>query len=249
MEQDSGAAEGTAFPFRETTPEERATWREAHELVAINVKRIRKARGLSQAKVDEIAGLSTDYCGRLETRRLTGGPGVAELLQIALALSVSPLALVLPWDEGPDEGLQLYVRTGTRGAVVFGTGPAGVEASARLWTGRVSEAFAHVVNVHEFRTTLPAFSRDDDETGSARVVEDGKAVEWPTGVVWYPDEPAFRLPNGIRISLSRDGRSGFEGAPTDGPTVELLEDGPLFEQLRAAREGAEIDETDEGGRS
>ena len=250
MEEATGAEQGTAFPFRETTPEERATWREAHELVGLNVRRVRKARGLSAAKVDEIAGLPARFVERVESGELKRGPTISQLLQIALALSVSPLALVLPWDEGPDEGLQLYVRTGTRGAVVFGTGPAGVEAAARLWTGRASEAFAHVVNIHEFRTTLPAFSRDDDETGSARVVEDGKAVEWPTGFVWYPDEPALRLPNGLRISLSRDGRSGFEGAPTDGPTVELLEDGPLFEQLRAAREGAEIEETDdEGGRS
>ncbi len=248
MEQGSGAAEGTAFPFRETTPEERATFREAHEFVAINVKRVRKARGLSASKVDELAGLSTDYCARLESRTLKRGPTIAELLQISLALSVSPLALVLPWDEGPDEGLQLYVRTGTRGAVLFGTGPAGVEAAARLWTGRVSEAFAHVVNVHEFRTTLPTFSRDDDETGSARVVEDGKAVEWPTGVVWYPDEPALRLPNGLRISLSRDGESGYPAPTIFTGHVEELTEGPLFEQLRAARMGGDDETDDEGGR-
>jgi transcriptional regulator with XRE-family HTH domain len=246
MEEGSGAASGAVFPFRETTPEERATWREAHELVAINVRRVRKARGLSTAKVDELAGLSSDYVGRLERGKLTRGPTISELLQLALALSVSPLALVLPWDEGPDEGLQLYVRTGTRGAVPFGTGPAGVEAAARLWTGRASDVFAHLVNVHEFRTTRPTKTSGGSGTGAATVSDDGTRVAWPSGVEWYPEEPAFRLPDGLRISLG-GGYSGFGDAPPK-TTVELLEEGPLFEQLRAARDGAEIDD-DEGGRS
>jgi transcriptional regulator with XRE-family HTH domain len=248
MEEGSGASSGAVFPFRETTPEERATWREAHELVAINVRRVRKARGLSAAKVDEIAGLPARFVERVESGELKRGPTISQLLQIALALSVSPLALVLPWDEGPDEGLQLYVRTGTRGAVPFGTGPAGVEAAARLWTGRASGAFAHLVNVHEFRTTLPSFSASESDTGAAVVSDGGTRVAWPSGVEWYPEEPAFRLPNGLRISLG----GGYSGSG-DGPPnakVELLEEGPLFEQLRAAREGAEIEaDDDEGGRS
>lgn len=275
-------------------------WREPDEIVATNVRRVRKLRGLSGRELEERAGLRGRYVSDLERGRLKSGPSVSEVVRIALALSVSPLALVLPWDEGPDEGTALYVKQGTFG-VIFPSGIEGVEAAARLWTGRLSPAFAHVVNGHEYRTTLPAgFKLDgDDGVGAATILEDGTLVfhDGPKGVpsrdsegvLRYHDGPLTILEDGTHVytdgtsvldapdryatTIYPDGRTfrprGWpEEAPSlsletgtaggqawtwagpTAPTVELLEEGPLFEQLRAAREGAEIEaDDDEGGRS
>jgi transcriptional regulator with XRE-family HTH domain len=192
-------------------------WREPDEIAAANVRRVRKLRGLSGRELEERAGLRGRYVSDLERGRLKGGPSVSEVVRIALALSVSPLALVIPWHEDEDEQHVMYVKQGTFG-VLFPGGTAGVEAAARLWSGRISEAFAHVVNVSEYRTTLPSFSRDGDEHGAARVLEDGKAVELPSGTVWYPDERAIRLPGGYRLSLG--------GEEWDGTDLDEWTEGP-----------------------
>ena len=261
------------------------TWRTPDEIVATNVRRIRDSRGLSGRQLEERAGLRGRYVSDLERGRLKSGPSVSEVVRIALALSVSPLALVLPWDEGADEGTVLYVKQGTFG-VLFPKGAEGVEAAARLWTGRLSPAFAHLVNAHEYRTTLPSFRRfttPDDDADGATILEDGTLVyhDGPKGAPRRDSEGELRYRDGSRVldapdryatTVDPDGRTfrprgwpeeapslsletgvaGGEAWTWDGPAgpkVELLEDGPLFEQLRAAREGDEIEETDEGGRS
>jgi len=224
-------------------------WREPDEIVAGNVRRVRKLRGLSGRELEERAGLRGRYVSDLERGRLKGGPSVSDVVRIALALSVSPLALVVPWDEDEDGQHVMYVRQGTFG-VLFPSGTAGVMAAARLWTGLLDPAFATFVNVREYETTIPhGYTRDRGDVGTGRVVLEDGSVRVPdflgAGPATLVDEDGLRfavLDNGMVLPI--DGSVDEWGRETEETTgdewttyrVELLEDGPLYEQLRAARE-------------
>lgn len=250
MEQEEqGAASVPTWGPMSPSPD---TWRTPDEIVATNVRRIRDLRGLSGRQLEERAGLRGRYVSDLERGRLKSGPSVSEAVRIALALSVSPLALVLPWDEGADEGTVLYVEQGTFG-VVFPKGAEGVEAAARLWTGRISPAFAHLVNGHEYRTTLPSFTRTDDDVGAATILRDGTLVyhDGPKGVPAKDSEGELRYRDGSRVldapdrlatTISPDGRTFRpRGWPTEAPSLSL-------ETGVAGGEAWDGTEIDEGGR-
>jgi transcriptional regulator with XRE-family HTH domain len=226
-------------------------WREPDEIVAANVRRVRKLRGLSGRELEERAGLRGRYVSDLERGRLKGGPSVSDVVRMALALSVSPLALVVPWHEGEDEAHVMYVGQGTFG-LLFPGGTAGVMAAARLWSGRVDPTFAPYVNVHEYTTTLPHGYTESDESvrvpnylgaGPATIRElDGRRV------AFLEDGRGTVLPLDVTTGEEWDGTELDETplAGTPAAKVELLEQGPLFERLPPERESAG---DDEGGRS
>jgi transcriptional regulator with XRE-family HTH domain len=63
-------------------------------LVALNVKRIRLEKGLTQEQFSEISGFSQQYVSGLETGRRN--PTVVTLYELAKALGVSHMDLLQP---------------------------------------------------------------------------------------------------------------------------------------------------------
>ncbi len=224
-------------------------WTEPDKIVALNVRRVRKLRGLSGRALEARAGLRGKYVSDLERGRLKSGPSVSDVVRIALALSVSPLALVVPWHEDDEDERVMYVRQGTFG-MLFPSGTAGVMAAARLWTGLLDPAFVTFVNVSEYETTLPhGYTRDAGDVGTGRVVLEDGSVQVRNflgiGPATLFDQDGLRfavLENGMVLAIGGDiDEWGRETEETTGDEwsayrVELLEDGPLYEQLRAARE-------------
>lgn len=64
------------------------------EVVAINLRRIRHAQGMTQEELAEAAGLSARYVGAIE--RADVSPSVSVLGRIAEALKMEPAALIQP---------------------------------------------------------------------------------------------------------------------------------------------------------
>jgi len=62
------------------------------EVMAVNLRRIRHARGMTQEKLAEAAGLSARYIGEIE--RAEASASVTVLGQIADALEVEPADLI-----------------------------------------------------------------------------------------------------------------------------------------------------------
>jgi transcriptional regulator with XRE-family HTH domain len=62
------------------------------EVMAVNLRRIRHARGMTQEKLAEAAGLSARYIGEIE--RAEASASVTVLGQIAAALKVEPADLI-----------------------------------------------------------------------------------------------------------------------------------------------------------
>jgi transcriptional regulator with XRE-family HTH domain len=216
---------------------------------------------LSGRQLEERAGLRGRYVSDLEIGRLKHGPSISEVVQLAVALSVSPLALVLPWDEDQeyDEGKVLYVRQGTYG-LVFPGGSAGVNAAARLWTFAVAEPFAGFINVNEYRTTLPVFSGRIkwEEPDSFEELEDERGIRYPDGSEYYPEAGAFKPSAQSHVFSLRSGEFGtrlnedftqIEQESEDGETlsdpVRMLEGEELDTFLDSRRERAEPDQTDQ----
>jgi transcriptional regulator with XRE-family HTH domain len=64
------------------------------EVVAINLRRIRHAKNMTQEELAEAAGLSARYVGAIE--RADKSPSVSVLGRIAEALKVEPMMLIEP---------------------------------------------------------------------------------------------------------------------------------------------------------
>ena len=64
------------------------------EVVAINLRRIRHAKDLTQEELAEAAGLSARYVGAIE--RADKSPSVSVLGRIADALEIDPCELIRP---------------------------------------------------------------------------------------------------------------------------------------------------------
>jgi len=64
------------------------------EVVAVNLRRIRHAKGLTQEELAEAAGLSARYVGAIE--RADKSPSVSVLGRVAEALVVDPAELIRP---------------------------------------------------------------------------------------------------------------------------------------------------------
>lgn len=64
-------------------------------VVGDNLKRLRKARGLTQLQVAEAAGLDLRYLGSIERGR--GNPSVDVLGRLASALDAHPTDFFAPW--------------------------------------------------------------------------------------------------------------------------------------------------------
>jgi transcriptional regulator with XRE-family HTH domain len=64
------------------------------EVVAINLRRIRHAKEMTQEELAEAAGLSARYVGAIE--RADVSPSVSVLGRIAEALNVEPMMLIEP---------------------------------------------------------------------------------------------------------------------------------------------------------
>lgn len=178
------------------------TWRDPDRIVALNVKRVRKLRGLSGRELEDRAGLRRKYVSDLEVGRI--GPSVSEVVRIALALSVSPLALVVPWHDGEDEQHSMYVEQGTFG-VLFPSGADGVKAAVRLWSARIDPVFSPYVNVLEFETTIPhGYTLDDEgDAGTEREVLPDGTVQVPTFLGSGPAE--IRDVDGRRFVVFKSG--------------------------------------------
>ena len=67
------------------------------KLVGQNFARLRRARGLTQEQVEERSGFSQQYLSGLERGRRN--PTVITLYELAQALEVSHVELVLPIDD------------------------------------------------------------------------------------------------------------------------------------------------------
>ena len=68
------------------------------KLVGRNVKRIRQEKGLTQEQLAEVSGFSQQYISGLEQGRRN--PTIVSLYELATALGVSHMELVLPDGEG-----------------------------------------------------------------------------------------------------------------------------------------------------
>lgn len=66
-------------------------------LVGRNVRRIRKAKGLTQEVLAELSGVSQQYVSELERGRRN--PSVITVYELAQAMGVSHVELVQPDDE------------------------------------------------------------------------------------------------------------------------------------------------------
>jgi transcriptional regulator with XRE-family HTH domain len=64
------------------------------EVMAINLRRMRHARGLTQEELAERSALSARYVGSLERARVSAS--VTVLGRIAVALDVTPCELITP---------------------------------------------------------------------------------------------------------------------------------------------------------
>jgi transcriptional regulator with XRE-family HTH domain len=70
---------------------------DSRELVGWNMRRLRIARGISQGRLAEIAGIDRTYVSRLE--RKIENPSIGILDKISLALDVPIADLFVPPDE------------------------------------------------------------------------------------------------------------------------------------------------------
>lgn len=69
---------------------------DVRKLVGRNFARIRKSKGLTQEKVEELSGFSQQYLSGLENGKRN--PSIVTLYEIAQALGVSHTELVTPND-------------------------------------------------------------------------------------------------------------------------------------------------------
>lgn len=67
------------------------------KLVGQNFARLRRAKGLTQEQVEELSGFSQQYLSSLERGRRN--PTIITLYELAQALEVSHVELVLPIEE------------------------------------------------------------------------------------------------------------------------------------------------------
>lgn len=70
-----------------------------HQVLAHNVRKIRNARGLTQAQLGEKAKCGQSHISRIEATTMPTGPTVEALDAIARALNVQPWELLV--DDGP----------------------------------------------------------------------------------------------------------------------------------------------------
>lgn len=80
----------------------------SHELIGWNMRRMRTAKGISQARLAELAGIDRTYVSRLE--RMIENPSVAILDKIALALNITTAELF--WPQGDDDAKLPPLRAG-----------------------------------------------------------------------------------------------------------------------------------------
>ncbi len=66
-------------------------------LVGANLKRVRQEKGLTQERLAEVSGFSQQYISGLEQGRRN--PTIVTLYELAIALGVSHVELVMPVQE------------------------------------------------------------------------------------------------------------------------------------------------------
>lgn len=171
-------------------PPHRERERTTEQVIASNVRRVRQERGMTAAALAERLGMSPQAFSALETGKR--GIGVDELMSVALALSVAPSHLMVPWD---DDGLELAIdlRGGSERYVFAGRADdeGRVRAPHDFIVGRLSEVFALWLNPASFSETAPRSLIDDDlafdrferlRRAGFDVSLDGKRVTSPGGI-------------------------------------------------------------------
>jgi transcriptional regulator with XRE-family HTH domain len=135
--------------------------RTAEQLVALNLRRIREQQGIQSAALAARVGMTPQVYSALEggSRRIR----VDELMSLALALSVAPAVLLVPWD---DDGYELAVELrGGAEVHVFGTRAEGanrVRAPHDFIVGRLNPGLMMSLNPRTFTDTGPSSVVEDE---------------------------------------------------------------------------------------
>lgn len=140
--------------------QDRSRERTTEQVIASNIRRVRQQRGMTSAALASRLGMSPQAFSALESGKR--GIRVNELMSVALALSVAPSHLMVPWDD--DDSELAIDLAGGHERYVFATraaGPDRVRAPHDFIVGRLSEAFALALNPTLYTTTSPASLADD----------------------------------------------------------------------------------------
>ena len=126
------------------------------QILARNLREVRKLRGLSAAAVARRVGISKSKMTKLESGNQP--VSVDEMFAFALILSVSPAVLLTPWDEWEEESVEVSIRVSADETVFFG-GRQVTEATFDFIIGRLHPEFALFVNPRDFAATAPSAIR------------------------------------------------------------------------------------------
>jgi transcriptional regulator with XRE-family HTH domain len=126
------------------------------QVVARNLREVRKQRGLSAAAVARRLGISKSKMTKLESG--TQQVSIDEMFAFAFVLSVAPAVLLTPWEEWGDDSVEVVCAISPDETVVL-DGPRVGDAVFDLVIGRLNPEFALFVNAREFASTAPASIR------------------------------------------------------------------------------------------
>jgi transcriptional regulator with XRE-family HTH domain len=146
---------------QDSGPSHRSRERTSEQVIAANVRRVRQQRGITGAALAERLGMSPQAFSALENGKR--GIRVDELMSVALALSVAPSHLMVPWDDDGHE-LAIDLRDGAERYVFGGRtdDPERVRAPHDFIVGRLSHVFALWLNPASFSQTVPETLADDE---------------------------------------------------------------------------------------
>jgi transcriptional regulator with XRE-family HTH domain len=119
------------------------------QVLAQNIRKVRKLRGLSAVSVARRLGFSKSKMTKLESGAQV--VTVDELFAFAFVLSVAPAVLLVPWGE---DGESISIAISDTERIIF-DGPNLSETVFDLIIGRVNPNFALFMNPRDFANTAP----------------------------------------------------------------------------------------------